>query len=74
VAGQIPADASGNLIEGSIAEKTAQCCANIKAILEAAGSSMDRVARVGVRVSTPLLLPGHERLFADLNVPAGLPD
>jgi 2-iminobutanoate/2-iminopropanoate deaminase len=47
-AGQIPADTQGNLIEGSIAEKTAQCCRNLKAILEAAGSSMDKVVRVGV--------------------------
>jgi enamine deaminase RidA (YjgF/YER057c/UK114 family) len=48
VAGQIPADAEGKLIEGSVAEKTARCCANVKAVLEAAGSEMGMVVRVGV--------------------------
>lgn len=48
VAGQIPADTTGTLIEGSIADKTAQCCRNISAVLEAAGSGIGRVVRVGV--------------------------
>ncbi|KAF7503542.1 hypothetical protein GJ744_003654 [Endocarpon pusillum] len=48
VAGQIPADSAGKLIEGSMAEKTAMCCRNVKAVLEAAGSEMGRVVRVGV--------------------------
>ncbi len=47
-AGQIPADSEGNLIEGSIAEKTRQCCMNLKAVLEAGGSSIEKVVRVGV--------------------------
>jgi len=46
VSGQIPADASGTLIEGSIADKTAACCESVKNILEAAGSSIDRVVKV----------------------------
>jgi 2-iminobutanoate/2-iminopropanoate deaminase len=36
------------LIEGTIAEKTAQCCKNLKAIVEASGSSIEKVVRVGV--------------------------
>lgn len=48
VAGQIPADASGNLVTGSIGDKTKQCCENLKAILEAAGSEIPKVVRVGV--------------------------
>lgn len=48
VSGQIPADSSGALIQGTIAEKTAQCCRNVKAILEAGGSEMGKVVRVGV--------------------------
>ena len=69
VAGQIPADTSGTLIEGSIGEKTAQCCQNLKAILEASGSGIDRVVRVGVSLSSgaditttlsdPLVFPRH---------------
>ncbi|ERF73520.1 hypothetical protein EPUS_07725 [Endocarpon pusillum Z07020] len=48
VAGQIPADSEGKLIEGSMAEKTAMCCRNVKAVLEAAGSDIEKVVRVGV--------------------------
>jgi len=51
VAGQIPADNTGKLVEGSIADKTTQCCENIKAILEAAGSEMGKVVRAGVFLS-----------------------
>ena len=46
VSGQIPADASGKLVGGSIAEQTRQCCENLKAILTAAGSAMDKVVKV----------------------------
>jgi enamine deaminase RidA (YjgF/YER057c/UK114 family) len=53
VAGQIPADVHGELIEGSVGEKTALCCRNVKAVLEAAGSEMARVVRVGVGLSCP---------------------
>ncbi|KAH8726156.1 L-PSP endoribonuclease family protein-like protein [Phaeosphaeriaceae sp. PMI808] len=48
VSGQIPADTKGTLIEGSITDKTTQCCENIKAILTEAGASMDRVVKVNV--------------------------
>jgi enamine deaminase RidA (YjgF/YER057c/UK114 family) len=46
VSGQIPGDASGKLVEGSIGDKTAQCCKNIMAILEEAGSDIERVVKV----------------------------
>ena len=48
VSGQIPADVNGNLIEGSIADKTEMCCKNIAAILDAAGSSMEKVVKANV--------------------------
>jgi reactive intermediate/imine deaminase len=48
VSGQIPADTKGNLIEGSIADKTSMCCENIKGILAEAGVGMDRVVKVNV--------------------------
>lgn len=48
VSGQIPADAQGNLVEGTIAEKTTVCCEGMKNILEAAGSSLARVVKVTV--------------------------
>jgi reactive intermediate/imine deaminase len=48
VSGQIPADKNGNLIEGSIADKTKACCENIVAILTEAGSDISRVVKVNV--------------------------
>ncbi|KAL9121548.1 MAG: hypothetical protein Q9187_001898 [Circinaria calcarea] len=48
VSGQIPATPSGDLVTGTIAEKTAACCSNIKAILAAANSSIDKVVKVNV--------------------------
>ena len=53
VSGQIPADSSANLIEGNIGEKTQACCDNIKAILTAAGSSVDKIVKVNVCGSLP---------------------
>ncbi|KAH7339223.1 Endoribonuclease L-PSP/chorismate mutase-like protein [Pyrenochaeta sp. MPI-SDFR-AT-0127] len=48
VSGQIPANSKGELIEGSIGDKTQQCCDNIKAILTAAGVGVDRIVKVNV--------------------------
>ena len=39
---------TGRVVDGGIAEQTARCLENVKAILEAAGSSLDRAVRVGV--------------------------
>src|SRR5713226_5463706 len=42
-AGQIPIDpGTGHLVEGGIAEQTRRALENLKAVLAAAGSSMDR--------------------------------
>ncbi|KAF2862604.1 protein HMF1 [Piedraia hortae CBS 480.64] len=48
VSGQLPADASGNLIEGSIADKTEACCRAINNILREAGSDITRCVKVNV--------------------------
>ncbi|KAI2614522.1 Endoribonuclease L-PSP-domain-containing protein [Hypoxylon fragiforme] len=58
--GQIPCDASGNLVEGTIGEKTAACISNLKAVLIAAGSSIERVVKVNVFLA-------DMSLFADMN-------
>jgi 2-iminobutanoate/2-iminopropanoate deaminase len=48
-AGQIPIDpATQQLVQGGIAEQTKQVLENLKAILEAAGSSLDRVVKATV--------------------------
>lgn len=49
VSGQIPLDpATGSLVEGDIAAQTHRVFQNLRAILDAAGSSLDHVVRVGV--------------------------
>ncbi len=47
--GQIPAKpGSGELVTGSITDQTKQCLSNVKAVIEAAGSSMNRVVKCTV--------------------------
>ncbi len=44
--GQSPIDpATGNLVEGDIEVQTRQVFANLKAVLEAAGSSLDKIVK-----------------------------
>lgn len=48
-AGQIPLDpATGELIEGGIAEQTHQVLKNLRAVLKAAGSDLDRAVKTTV--------------------------
>lgn len=45
--GQVPLDpATGELVEGSVAEQTRRAMDNLKAVLEAAGSTFERVVKV----------------------------
>ena len=49
VSGQIPIDpATGDLVQGDIAQQTHRVFGNLKAILEAAGASFDNVVRTTV--------------------------
>lgn len=48
VAGQLPLDKSGSLVTGDIGVQTAAVLQNMRAILEAAGSSMDKVVKTTV--------------------------
>jgi len=48
VSGQGPLDPSGKLVEGDIAVATHQTFDNLQAILEAAGSSLDKVVKCNV--------------------------
>jgi 2-iminobutanoate/2-iminopropanoate deaminase len=44
VSGQTPVDpASGQIVGGNVQEQTRQCLKNVAAILEAAGSSLDKI-------------------------------
>lgn len=46
--GQIPLTATGELVEGDIAVQTHQVFANLKAVLEAAGSTLENVVKTTV--------------------------
>ncbi len=46
--GQIPLTTEGNMVEGSITEQTHQVFANLKAVLEEAGSSLQQVVKTTV--------------------------
>lgn len=50
VSGNIPFNAEGQEVGTTITEKTEQICQNISAILKEAGSSMQRVVKVNVRL------------------------
>jgi reactive intermediate/imine deaminase len=58
--GQIPLTPEGTFIEGTIGEKTAQCCKNVKAVIEASGSSVSKVVKTTIFLSDM----GH---FAEMN-------
>ncbi|KAI0593885.1 Endoribonuclease L-PSP-domain-containing protein [Biscogniauxia sp. FL1348] len=62
--GQIPCDASGNLIEGTIGEKTAACINNLKAVLLAAGTSIQKVVKVNVFLTDMSLFAGMNEEYA----------
>jgi 2-iminobutanoate/2-iminopropanoate deaminase len=46
--GQIPLRADGSLVEGGIEEQTKQVLQNLRAVIEAAGGSLNRVAKTTV--------------------------
>jgi 2-iminobutanoate/2-iminopropanoate deaminase len=49
LSGQVPLDpATGQMVEGDIAKQTARVLDNLKAVLEAAGSSLERVVKTTV--------------------------
>ena len=64
--GQIPLDpATGKMIEGDIEAQTRQVFANLRAVLEAAGSSLDRVVRASVYLADLSLFPRVNAVYAE---------
>ena len=65
VSGTAPADpATGQLIEGTVREQVAQCLRNISAILEAAGSSLDKAVSATVVLADEDDFPGVNEEWA----------
>lgn len=48
VSGQLPFDPTGQRISGGAGKETERCLENLKAVLEAAGASMEHVVKVTV--------------------------
>lgn len=46
--GQTPMDSTGNVVPGDIKAHTAQCLSNLTDVLNAAGSSWDKVVKVNI--------------------------
>ncbi len=65
VSGQIPLDpATGALVEGDIEAQTEQVLENLRAVLEAAGSALDRVLRTTVYLVDLGLFPRVNAVYA----------
>jgi len=66
LAGQAPFTADGRLVEGGLEAQVRQCFANLAAVAEAAGTSLDRAVRFGVFVSPRADLAEYNRVYAEL--------
>ena len=65
VSGQIPIDPeTGQFVAGGIAEQTARVLKNLKAVLEAAGSSLDQVVKTTVFLADMKEFSGMNEVYA----------
>ncbi len=65
-AGQIPLDPkTGNLVDGGIAAQTRRVLENLKAVLEAGGSSLDRVVKATVFLKNMADFPAVNEVYAE---------
>ena len=63
--GQIPLDpATGEKVDGEIEDEARQVLANLAAVLEAAGSGMDRVVKATVYLTDLSLFPRVNEVYA----------
>ena len=65
VSGQIPIDPqTGQFVPGGIAEQTERVLKNLAAVLEAAGSSLERVVKTTVFLADMKEFPGMNEVYA----------
>jgi len=69
VSGQIPLTPEGQLVEGPVAAQAEQALKNVKAILEAAGSGMNRVLQVTVFLTDISAFEAFNRVYAEFFSP-----
>ena len=66
VSGQIPIDpATGELIEGDIKQQTRQVLANVAAVLQAAGTTMDKVLKATLFITNMDDFPLIKEVYAE---------
>jgi 2-iminobutanoate/2-iminopropanoate deaminase len=64
--GQVPLDpASGKLISGGVGDQTRRCLTSLRAVLEAAGSSIDRVVKVTAYLTDMGDFPEFNEVYAE---------
>ncbi len=64
--GQIPLDpATGKLVPGEIEDEARQVLANLRAVLEAGGSSLDHVVKATVYLTDLTLFPRVNAVYAE---------
>ncbi|MFO0688351.1 MAG: RidA family protein [Myxococcota bacterium] len=64
--GQIPLDpASGKIVPGEIEDEARQVLANLRAVLEAGGSSLDRVVKATVYLTDLTMFPRVNAVYAE---------
>ena len=63
-AGQIPLDRSGNTVPGGIKEQTQQVLENVKNVIEAGGSSLERVVKATVFLKDLNDFAGMNEIYA----------
>lgn len=64
VSGQIPLTPEGTLVEGDIRQQAERVMENLKAILEAAGSGLDRVVQTTCFLADMEDFPGFNEVYA----------
>ena len=64
VSGQLGVDPGGNMVEGGISEQTERVMRNLGAILEAAGSSLDRLVKTTVFLQDLADFPAMNEVYA----------
>jgi 2-iminobutanoate/2-iminopropanoate deaminase len=65
LSGQIPLDpATGQIVEGSIAEQTTRVLENLRAVLEASGSSLEKVLKTTVFIKNMSDFPQMNEVYA----------
>jgi 2-iminobutanoate/2-iminopropanoate deaminase len=65
VSGQLPLDANGQFVGGTIGEQTQKTLSNVRAILEAAGASLAQLVQCTIYISDIALWPKVDKVYGD---------